>query len=334
MKAAVFHGPRDIRFEEVATPELESGDVLLRVRACGICGSDLHNYGHGLLEELGIPFETGRVMGHEFSGEVAEINGELPGIKSGDRVLAVTRGANAEYVRIPAMRSYTILPIPDGISFEEAATTEPLATSLHGVNLAKPVDGETHVIMGAGIIGLGILQVLKATAKVRIIVVDLSDNRLDMARALGADVIVNAGKEDALEKVIELTGEEELLDAPQPFGLADTVYDCAGLPFGYTGTPVVQQAFSMVKQNGKVVEVAVFEKPPEIQLNSLVLRGITLFGSWAWVPEELQQSLDLIGTGKIDRKPLISHRFPLESASEAYETQLNTDKSIKVMITP
>jgi len=188
--------------------------------------------------------------------------------------------------------------------------------------------------MGAGIIGLGVLQVLKATATVRIIVVDLSDNRLDMARALGADVIVNAGKEDALEKVIELTGEEELLDEPQPFGLADTVYDCAGLPFGYTGTPVVQQAFSMVKQNGKVVEVAVFEKPSEIQLNSLVLRGITLFGSWAWVPEEFQQSLDLIGTGKIDRKPLISHRFPLESGSEAYETQLNTDKSIKVMIIP
>ncbi len=334
MKAAVFHGPRDIRFEEVATPELESGDVLLRVRACGICGSDLHTYGHGLLEELGIPFETGRVMGHEVSGEVAEINGELPGIKPGDRVLTVTKGANAEYVRIPAMQSYTILAIPDGISFEEAATTEPLATSLHGVNLAKPVDGETHVIMGAGIIGLGVLQVLKATANVRIIVVDLSDNRLEMARALGADVIVNAGKEDALEKVIELTGEEELLDAPQPFGLADTVYDCAGLPFGYTGTPVVQQAFSMVKQNGKVVEVAVFEKPSEIQLNSLVLRGITLFGSWAWVPEEFQQSLDLIGTGKIDRKPLISHRFPLESASEAYETQLNTDKSIKVMIIP
>ncbi|MCP3954165.1 MAG: zinc-binding dehydrogenase, partial [Desulfobacterales bacterium] len=98
--------------------------------------------------------------------------------------------------------------------------------------------------------------------------------------------------------------------------------------------PAVQQALSMVKQNGKVVEVAIFEKPPEIQLNNLVIRGITLFGSWAWVPEELQQSLDLIGTGKIDRKPLISHRFPLESASEAYETQLNTDKSMKVMITP
>ena len=235
---------------------------------------------------------------------------------------------------VPAMVTPIIQPIPEGVSFEEAATTEPLATSLHGVNLANPVEGETHVIIGAGIIGLGVLQVLKNTVAVKTIVIDLSDKRLTMARELGADVTINAAREDALEKVIELTGQEEFTHIPFPSGSADTVYDCAGLPMDFTGTPVVQQAFSMVRQNGKVVAVAVFEKPTEIELNILVRKGITLFGSWAWVPEELQQSMALIGSGKIDRKPLITHQFPLDKSSEAYETQLNAEEAVKVVITP
>jgi threonine dehydrogenase-like Zn-dependent dehydrogenase len=96
MKAAVFHGPGDVRFEHVATPELEDGEVLIRVRACGICGSDLHTYRHGLFPELGLPIEKGRILGHEFSGEVAEVRGDVPGVSVGDRVTTVGVGGNAE----------------------------------------------------------------------------------------------------------------------------------------------------------------------------------------------------------------------------------------------
>jgi 2-desacetyl-2-hydroxyethyl bacteriochlorophyllide A dehydrogenase len=334
MKAAVLYGPRDVRVEEVATPVLESGDILLRIKACGICGSDLHTYKHGMFEGLGMPVETGRVLGHEFSGEVVDVSGEVAGIKIGDRVCAVSIGGNAEYLRIPTMMAPIITPIPAGVSFEEAATVEPLATSLHAVNLAKPVDGETHVIMGAGIIGLGVLQVLKATAKVKIIVVDLSDKRLDMARELGADTLVNAAKEDVFQKVTELTGTEEISHMPMPSGMVDTVFDCAGLTIGFKGTPVLQQAISMAKQNGKVVVVAVFEEPPEIEHNLVVRKGLTLFGSWAWILDEFRESMELISSGKVDRKKLISHRFPLDKASEAYETQLMADEAIKVVITP
>ena len=334
MKAAVYYGPRDVRFEQVDKPVLEKGDVLLRVRACGICGSDLHTYRHGMFEDLGTPVGNGRIMGHEFSGEVAEINGEVPGIKVGDRICTVGTGGNAEYYRVPAAMTPILIPMPEGISFEEAATTEPLATSLHAVNLAKPADGETHVIMGAGIIGLGVLQSLKAISSVRTIVMDISDKRLEVASKLGADVTVNAGREDPVQKIVELVGSEQMSYMPEATGSADTVYDAAGLPLNYTGTPVLQQAINMTKVDGKVVVVSIFEKPPELEINMMVRKGITLYGSWAWSIDEFLQALELIGSGKVDRKPLITHTFPLEQASEAFETQLKAEEAVKVILTP
>jgi 2-desacetyl-2-hydroxyethyl bacteriochlorophyllide A dehydrogenase len=287
-----------------------------------------------MFETLGALVETGRVLGHELSGEVVDIRGEVPGICVGDRVCAVGTGGNAEYLRVPAGMTSVVLPIPNGVGFDEAATTEPLATSLHAVNLAAPADGETHVIMGAGIIGLGVLQVLKAKADVKTIVVDLSEKRLGMARELGADNIVNAGKEDAFQKVLELTGAREVSFMPVPTGMADTVFDCAGLPMGFAGTPVLQQAVSMVKENGKVVVVAIFEKPAAIEHNIIVRKGITLFGSWAWSLEELHESLEMISSGAVDRKPLITHRFSLDEAERAYETQMKAGEAVKVMIIP
>jgi len=334
MKAAVYHGPRDVRVEEVPTPALLSGDVLLRVRASGICGSDLHTYRHGMFEDLGTPAGLGRVLGHEFSGEVAEVSGDEAGIKVGDRFCALGLGGNAEYFRVPGVMKAALFPIPEGVSFEEAATAEPLATSLHAVNLARPADGETHVIMGAGIIGLGVLQVLKATSLVRTIVMDLSDRRLEVARQLGADVTVNAGREDPVEKVMEMVGSEQVSFMPRPMGTADTVYDCAGLPLSFTGMPVLQQAIMMVKQNGKVVVVSIFEKLAELEVNIMVRKGVVLYGSWAWSFDEFRQGLDLLGSGKVDRKPLITHRFPLDRASEAFETQLKAEEAVKVVIMP
>jgi 2-desacetyl-2-hydroxyethyl bacteriochlorophyllide A dehydrogenase len=334
MKAAVYYGPRDIRVEEVAIPKLENGEVLLRIRACGICGSDLHTYRHGMFEDLGTPVENGRVLGHEFSGEVVEISGDIPHIKIGDRVCAVGPGGNAEYARIPSLITPIITPIPDTVSFEEAATVEPLATSLHAVNLARPVKGETHVIIGAGIIGLGILQVLKAKAEVKTIIIDLSDRRLNTGWELGAGTVVNAAREDAQEKVRVLTGTERLSFMATPTGMADVVYDCAGLTKGYSGTPALQQAITMTRQNGKVVVVAVFEKPPEVDYFLMVRKGITMFGSWAWTPDEFRAALELIRSGKVDRKKVISHQFPLDRAAEAYETQLRADDAVKVMIMP
>ncbi len=334
MKAAVLHGPADIRVEDVEKPKLEAGDVLLRVRACGICGSDLHTYKLGIFPDLGVPISSGRIMGHEFSGDIAELSGKVEGLKVGDRVTTASMGGNAEYVRIPAMRRPIIIPLPPEVSYEEAATNEPLATSLHAVNLASPADGETIVIMGAGIIGLGVLQVLKATCSAKAVVVDLSDRRLSMAQMLGADVVINARREDPYQKMLEITGEKRFSFIEAPAGGVDIVFDCAGCTVESKGTPVLHQALSMVKENGRVVVVAVFEKSPEIDYNLLVRKGIKLLGSWGWLPPEFVQSLELIRSGKVDRKPLITHEFPLERAKEAYETQLNAEEAIKVLIQP
>lgn len=196
MKAAVLHGPRDIRVEEVPTPKPGPGEVILKVKACGICGSDLHDYKNFVYTELGEPAPGGRVLGHEFSGEIYELGAGVEGLNKGDRVVSIANGANAEFIRLSAMVRPLILPISPELSFVEAATNEPLATSLHAVNLASPVENETIVVMGVGLIGLGVLQLLKTLHKVKTIVVDVSDRRLEIAKEMGADVIINARRED------------------------------------------------------------------------------------------------------------------------------------------
>jgi threonine dehydrogenase-like Zn-dependent dehydrogenase len=280
---------------------------------------------------LGLPVAGGCILGHEFSGEVAEIRGDVAGVAVGDRVVTVSRGANAEYVKIGPPEIALLMRFDESISFVEAATTEPLGTSLHAVHLADPKDGEIHVIMGAGIIGLGVLQCIKSRSSARTVVVDLSDHRLATARRLGADLTLNASK---IDLVLTMMGSG-LLGLGVPLaGNADAVYDCAGLGKSFEGTSVLAQAVSIVKEEGKVVVVAIFEKEPEIGWNLVVRRGVRLFGSWAWSPEELAEASRLIGSGRIDRKPLISHTFALEDASKAYETQLREEEAIKVMLTP
>jgi 2-desacetyl-2-hydroxyethyl bacteriochlorophyllide A dehydrogenase len=249
----------------------------------------------------------------------------------GDRVITVDAGANAEYIKISQSATELLIPFDESVSFVEAATTEPLATSLHAVNLADPKDQEIHVVMGAGIIGLGVVQCIKSRSLAKTVVVDLSDKRLAMATELGADMTINAAKTDV---VLQMMGSGHLdLDGPLA-GNVDAVYDCAGITKSFEGTSVLEQAISIVKEDGKVIIVAVFEKQPEIEWNLVVRKGIRLLGSWAWSPEELARASRLISSGRIDRKPLISHTFSLEDAGEAYETQLQEEEAIKVVLTP
>ncbi len=351
MKAAVLYGLNDIRVEEIEKPKLENeGEVIIRVRACGICGTDLHLYKYGLFQNVGKPINSGWLMGHEFSGDVVEIAGKAEGFKLGDRVVAVSLGGQAEYVKISPRLRWSIIPMPAEIGYEEASTTEPLATALHAVNLAlrsqkrehfelpsspsDPTGQETIVIFGAGIIGLGILQILKAVTKAKVIMVDISARRLAMAQRLGADVIINAREEDPCKRIMDMTGAMELRYVSEPIGMVDTVFDCAGAPRELMGQAPLRQAITMVRPGGKIVIVAFFEKPLEIEITDIVAKNISLHGSIEWSKDEFSQAFELIRSGKIDRKALITHEFTLNNVKEAYEAQATTDKAVKVMLKP
>lgn len=330
MKAAVYYGPRDIRVEDVPRPEPGPRDILVSVRACGICGSDLHTYRYGLFEDLGreLSGRDGRVMGHEWGGVVAEVGAEVTAVKVGDRLTGVGRGAYAEYVLVEAA-DQNVYPLPDHVSFEEAATLEPFATSLHGVAEANPQSGETVVVLGAGIIGLGVIQAIRATTTgVRIIVVDGTPSRLTKAREQGADDLVDFTRGDPVEQVLALVGEQPIPRLGYRGGNVDAVIDCAG------AVRSSQQGLEMLKQaDGRLVLVALFEHEGPLDRNIIVRKNVRLLGSWGGPPQYFRHGLGLAAAGKVDRRALVSHEFALADAAEAFAVQ-ERGQAIKVLIKP
>jgi 2-desacetyl-2-hydroxyethyl bacteriochlorophyllide A dehydrogenase len=335
MKAAVFHGPRNVVMEEVEKPQIGPLDVLVKVKTSGICGSDLHTYKLGIFPEWSKTIPKGLLMGHEFGGDVVEVGPAVEGISVGDRVTAVAVGAMAEYVVItPALLNFLVYKLPPEVSYEEAATVEPLATSLHATKLGMPAKGETVVVIGAGIIGLGIVQSLKAMdlELKRLIVVDVSDFRLEMARKLGATDVVNANKVDPVEKTTELVGKIPFMFQPQILTPAvDLVYDAVGYIKDNPAPPAIERALELIREHGRVVLVGAHEASVSVYLQTVVLKQLKICGSFAYLPDDIIEGIEYIRAGKIDRKSLVTHTFPLERAGEAFETQLTTGESVKVV---
>ena len=185
MKAAILHGPRDFRVEDVSDPELDPDGIVLRVKAFGICGSELPLYERGLpddrVQERGVQAVSMAMTGHEFSGEVAEVGANVTGVKPGDRVAAGGYYGFSEYRSIPASR---LLRLPDDMSYEVGVTIEPIGIGVGLATKAEPSLGDTVAVLGAGMIGQGTWQVLKAMGASRIIVTDTTEKRLEIARAL------------------------------------------------------------------------------------------------------------------------------------------------------
>jgi len=340
MKAAVFYGPHDLRVEEVKRPQLRGGDILIRVKACGICGSDLHPYKVGSAPG----FQVSGIMGHEFSGEVAELGTGVEGLAVGDRVAAAgyepcgtcywcrqgksfrcsrmalvgyqLDGAFAEYVRIPrAQVGMTVFPLPENLDWEVAATIEPVSVSSHMVRRSEVRPEDTAVVLGAGMIGQGIVQVLKAQGVSRVMVSELAPKRLALARRLGADEAIDAREVDPLKAVAELSAGN----------MADVVFECTGSPLAF------RQALDTVRGGGMVMQVGLHEHPVELDLNILIQRNITVRGC---LGGSFPRAIALLQSGKVKTKELITHRFPLEEAKTAFDTQLNADEAVKVLIKP
>jgi 2-desacetyl-2-hydroxyethyl bacteriochlorophyllide A dehydrogenase len=346
MRAAVYHGPGRIAVEDVAMPAAAAGDIVVKVHACGVCGSDLHGYRAGLW------VEPGEIMGHEWAGEVVGIGRDVAHLKVGDRVAVGgggglggggggksvgygLPGAYAEYVRIPnAHVPGRVGLIPDELSYDEAAALEPLRCGLHAAALAEPRVNDWAVVLGAGMIGLSCMQALKLRGSCRTIVVDVSERRLALARELGADVTLNGATDDVLARVRELTGEGHYRWGAQARGRwslgarADIVVEAAGT------ARTLRQALEMVKHGGTVVQIALFEEEVTLDPTIVTQKQIRLQGCAGFGLAPFEQAADLVRSGRVRLAGLITHRFPLEQITEAFETQMNAQVSGKVIVAP
>jgi threonine dehydrogenase-like Zn-dependent dehydrogenase len=344
MKAAVFHGVGNIQMrDDVVRPRAGPNEVLVKVVACGICGSDLHIYRLQSASSeamysgtLRVDPDGHRIIGHEYSGVVTELGVGVENFKVGDRVVGVTAGGGmAEYVPVP-VNPYQIAHIPENVSFEEAATTEPMADSLQLVRKAAVQPGENVVVFGVGIIGLGVVQALRALdLRVgKIIAVDVSAPRLAMALEVGATHAVNAAVEDVIEVAGRICGVVSNAFPPMKPPDVAVVIDCAGYIKHMKGPPPLQTALQLLRpRGGRIICFGAFEDDVTLNLMDLINKEPAIYGSIGYLPEELAQALDLMARGRVDRRRLISHQFPVEQVVGAFEMQGN-GRAIKVLVHP
>ncbi|MHB1033111.1 MAG: galactitol-1-phosphate 5-dehydrogenase [Pirellulales bacterium] len=342
MKALVLKQYMRLDYEDVPTPEPGPDDVLIAVRACGICGSDVH----------GMDGSTGRrippvIMGHEASGVIARVGAAVSGWAPGDRVtfdstiycggcdycrrgqinlcdrrrvLGVScddyrqNGAFAEFVAVPQRILYRL---PPELSFERAAMVEPVSIAFHAVNRTPIALGDSAVVVGAGVIGLFVIQALRRAGCGRIIAVDVEPAKLELARTLGADETVNASAGDSAAEVFRLTGGRG----------ADLAVEAVGI------APTVELAVRCVRKGAAVTLVGNLSAKVPWPLQLVVTRELTLYGSCA-SRGEYPACLEMIARGAIDVDRLTSAVAPLATGALWFERLYNKEPGlVKVVLT-
>ena len=327
MRAVVKRKPEPgVEFTEVPKPKIASEEVLIEVKAAAICGSDLGIYDYTpAYSKMRLPV----VMGHEFSGRIAEVGSQVKDYAVGDRVLAESvkacgvcvycrsghenlcdastlfgihvDGGMAEYIAVP----YRLLHrLPLELSFEEGALIEPLSNALHFVKDCTQIRlGDLAVVHGCGPIGIFSAQLFRlAGAEVILTGVNVDTERFKIASGLGLQT-VNVEQEDLAKLISQRTGGHG----------ADIAFVATGAP------PAVTQATQIVKKRGQVTIIGIFGRPVEVPMTQVVRREITLNGAYDAKPENFDQSIRLAKSGAVKVKELITHRLPLEKAGDAFE---------------
>jgi 2-desacetyl-2-hydroxyethyl bacteriochlorophyllide A dehydrogenase len=343
MKALVYEGPNKLALKEKEKPKRKNGEVLIKVKACGICGSDVEGY-------LG---KSGRrippmVMGHEFSGEVVETDKES-NFEIGDKVTAYPKlycgeckyceegltnicpeadflgamdknGAMQEFLSID--EKY-VIKAKNSISYIELSMVEPLAVAYRATNKVsnKKLKSSNYVlVIGAGTIGLFILQILKLKGVKNIIVSDLSDYRLKLAKKLGASNVINPKNENFNKKISEITDNN----------LVDYSFEAVGF------SSTAAQALDALKIGGTSVWVGNAQKMIEMNMQKIVTTELNIIGNYIYSIEDFNKCLDLIEEGKIDIDPIISLEKDLSKGKEMFEKLVNDNKNgeiIKIVLT-
>ncbi len=341
LKAVVKSKPEPgVEVRDVPVPEVAGDEVLIRVKAAAICGSDLGIYNYtAAYSGMRLPV----VMGHEFAGEVAEMGATVEGYAAGDRVLSEsvkacggcgfckegmsnlcegstlfgihTDGGFAEYVAVPQGLLHRI---PEGMSYEEAALVEPLSNAVHFVDDVTPFkSGDLVVVQGCGPIGLFSAQLLRlGGARVIISGLGVDGVRLGIAERLGFEA-VNIDEVDLVEHVMGLTGGRG----------ADVAFVAVGAP------PAVKQAMGLVKKRGTITVVGIFGSEVPVDMTRLVRRELTVMGAYDAKPVNFPMSISLISEGKVNVRDVLTHRFSLDDAEEAFRVALDRTGG-KVEFTP
>ena len=340
MKALVFHGARDIRYEDVETPSPQKGEVLVKVEAVSICGSDLAGYKGGNTMRV-----APLIMGHEFSGVVAGLGEGVTTAKVGDKVGVYTNlycgycpackagltnvcenrriigttmpggpydGAMAEYLVAPAEK---LLPLSGKRSFSEYALAEPLSTGLRAVRLAGDVKGKTVAVIGCGPIGLLTIMVLKHAGAKIVTAMDMVDKRLAMAMQCGATHTINS-KDDVPAFTHHLT---------EGAGI-DIVFDCVG------AQATINLGADIVRLGGKVIWVGLAQPKIEFEFKHAAVKELTFQSVYLYITE-MEEGLDLIESGDIDVKKIITSEYPMSEGPRIFaELASGNSDEIKVIL--
>jgi (R,R)-butanediol dehydrogenase / meso-butanediol dehydrogenase / diacetyl reductase len=325
-----IHAVNDVRLDDYARPEPGPKDVVIKMKACGICGSDL-----SYIKVGGMPREAGGLtaLGHEGAGEVMFVGSEVEGISAGQPVIVNPmntpsfigsggpEGAFTEELLVREARLHdSILPIPDGIPYDIAAMTEPLAVALHGVNRAEAKAGTKLVIYGCGPIGLG--MVLWAVDRgCDVIALDLADERLERAAALGAK-IVNPAKVGSIARIKELHGAEHYFGRER--SSTDAYIDAAG------GPTILADVVSMAKKHARHVITAAYMKPIELPAGPMLTSEMTITTAVGY-PDEFPDVVAAMPRLENQIRSIISHHLPFERIMEGLEIAAQPQSS-KVMI--
>ena len=348
MKAGRFYGAGDVRVEEVDYPKLDPEGIILRVEFCGICGTEVHYYKRGIYdykqESWGQVSAGPRIMGHEPSGEVVEVGTKVVGIEPGMRVTVGGGGAFAEYMSVPrAALDRSVFVLPDDMSYKVGAMVEIVGSTMRGIKRAEPNPDDVVVVVGAGTLGQCVWQAFKGVGVNKVIVSGFGRKRLEVARELGADMIINAAGENVVERIMEITSGRG----------ADIVADCAGSASslvqaaemvragrfyargmradGSPRRPEERSAAEPASDGGKVMMMATYEVDVVWQPTSFFFKDARIIASCGG---PYGDAIEVMQAGKVNAEPLATHVFPLDEIGPAFEMAANADEAIKVMVKP
>ena len=333
MRVLNIHGVDDVRLDAYERPEAGPKDVVIQMKACGICGSDLSYIKMG-----GIMRPEGGVtaLGHEGAGEIMHVGAEVRDVSVGQSVIinpmmtpsnigsGGPEGAFVEELLVrEAELGTNLYEIPEGVSHEVAAMCEPLAVAMHGVNRAEASAGDKVVLYGAGPIGLGMVLWLVDRGVDDVIVLDLADERLERARALGARATINPAKEDARARIGELHGETRNVVGHPAVG-TDAFIDAAGAP------RIISDIIGMTKTHARIVVTAAYMQPVEVPFGRMLTSEPTITTAVGY-PTEMPDVIAAMPRLQDQIESMISHRLPFERVLDGLEVA-GTPESAKVMI--